>query len=161
MLTAIVVLPTPPFGLKTMTIWPRCSSGSSGPPPIARLVLLQFRPHDPAVGVLDRDLRPDEHGLYSPPERLGRVGASEVLVVDAASPGQAHAIEGAGGHDHQRRDVAILVVEQRIHLKRSVEVVLAVQDGDADVAAPVQQRFEVVGGLDLDRLIAGLERAAC
>ena len=73
-----------------------------------------------------------------------------------ARAGQAHTVKGTSRHDHQRRDVAIVVVEQRVHLQRAIEVVLAVENGDSDVVPGVQQLLEVVCSLDLDRLVSGL-----
>jgi hypothetical protein len=49
-------------------------------------------------------------------------------------------------------------VEEGVHLERPVEVVLAVQDGYADIAAGVEERFEVVGARDWDRLVASLSQ---
>jgi hypothetical protein len=72
--------------------------------------------------------------------------------------GKAHPIEGTSRHYHKRRDVAALLVKEGVHLERSVEVVLAVEDRDADIVALVQQGFQTLGGLDLDRLIAGLSQ---
>jgi hypothetical protein len=118
--------------------------------------LLDRRLDDAGVDVFNRDFGPDEHRLDPPPQRLGRIGAGEVLVVDACLAGQAHSIEGPRGDHHQGRDVPVLVVEQGVHLQGPVEFVLAVEDGYADVPAIVQQLLEFVGGLDLDRLIAGL-----
>ena len=108
--------------------------------------------------VLHGGFGPDEHGLDAPAERFGRVGASEVLVVGARTPAQTHSIEGSRCYDHQRWDVAVLIVQQRIHLEGPVEVVLAVEDRYADVVPGVQQCLELVSRLHLDRRVAGLRK---
>jgi citrate lyase synthetase len=91
------------------------------------------------------------------------IRAREVLVVDPRLAGQAHTIESSGRDHHQGGDVAILFVEQRVHLERPVEVVLTVENGHADVAALGQQDLEVLRCLDVDGVISGLGklRADC
>ena len=49
-----------------------------------------------------------------------------------------------------------VLVEERVVLERRVEVALAVEDRDRDVAARGEQRLELVGPADRDRLEAGL-----
>jgi hypothetical protein len=47
-------------------------------------------------------------------------------------------------------------VEHRVHLEGPVEVVLAIEDGNAYVAAQTQEVFQVVRCPDFDRLVASL-----
>jgi len=43
-------------------------------------------------------------------------------------------------------------MEEAVHLDRSIEVVLPVQDGHADVTAQVEKSFELLGGVDGNRV---------
>jgi hypothetical protein len=47
-------------------------------------------------------------------------------------------------------------MEAGIHLKRSVEIVLAIQNRHVDVVAATQQRFQLDAAADLDGLVTGL-----
>jgi len=49
-------------------------------------------------------------------------------------------------------------MEEAVHLDRSIEVVLPVQDGHADVTAQVEKSFELLGGVDGNRVVAGLSQ---
>ena len=51
---------------------------------------------------------------------------------------------------------AAALVEERVVLERGVEVALAVEDRDGDVAAAREERLELVGRRDRDRVEAGL-----
>ena len=113
---------------------------------------------DTAGGIVGGDLGANEHRLDPPAQRLGGVGAGEILVADAGSSRQPHPVEGSGRHDHQRRDVAALIVEESVHLDRPIEVVLPVQDGNADVVALDEKDRELFGGVDRDRVVAGLHQ---
>ncbi len=121
----------------------------------------------PAVG-LDRSaledrpaavvdgLAADEHRLDAPAERLGGVGPGEVLVLDGTTHRLAgQPIEGARRDDHERRDGAAALAQERVVLERLVEVGLAVQDGDADVATIHQEGFELLRLRDRDDLESG------
>ena len=131
---ATVVLPTPPFGLKTaMTVagcvQPSASSGAA----------LQDGP-----GAVVDGLAADAHRLDPPAQRLGGVGAGEVFVLDAAARTRAELVERPGRHDHERRDRPAAVAQETVELERSVEVGLAVKDRDRDVACAGQERLELV-----------------
>jgi hypothetical protein len=49
-------------------------------------------------------------------------------------------------------------VEERVHLQRPIEVVFAIEDGYADVAARIEEGFELVGARNPDRLVASLSQ---
>ena len=92
---ATVVLPTPPFGLKTaITVARRCQAPSSD------RAGLDHR----ARAVVDGH-RPDAHRLDPPAERVRRVRPGEELVA-GVGPGRArgHRVEGPRRQDHERRD---------------------------------------------------------
>jgi hypothetical protein len=93
----------------------------------------------------------DAHGLDAPAHRLGGVGARQVFVVVPGSAG-IEALEGALRDDHEGRDRLFLVVEDRVVLERLVEVRLAVEDRDGDVAPLGEDGFELVRPADGDRL---------
>ena len=94
-LVATVVLPTPPFGLKTaMTVARRVQPSACRSPP------WRIGP-----GAVVDGLAADAHRLDPPAQRLGRVGAGEVLVLDAArGPVGGQLVERARRDDHERRD---------------------------------------------------------
>jgi hypothetical protein len=93
----------------------------------------------------------DHHRLHPPAERLRRIGPGEVLIAD---PGKAavHAFERPGREDHEGGDVAPPFPQELVVLERRVEVGLAVEDGERDVAARLQVGRQVVRPLDHDRL---------
>ena len=122
---AIVVLPTPPFGLKTTTIGraglqPSVSIGPpwrTGPLPSSTVWL---RMH---IASTRQRIDSAEYGRV-------KYSSSTPLPPAAVQP-----VEGRGGDDHQGRDRAAALAEQRVVLERLVEVGLAVEDRDGDVAA--------------------------
>ena len=69
----MVVLPTPPFGLKTTTIVPL----RSDQPSIFDVRVVQDR----AAAVVD-GRPPDAHRFDAPADRVGREGSGQVLVFD-------------------------------------------------------------------------------
>jgi hypothetical protein len=54
--------------------------------------------------------------------------------------------------DHERRDAPAAVAQDRVVLERPIEVGFAVEDRDRDVAPGVDERLELVGLVDDDRL---------
>ena len=88
-LVATVVLPTPPFGLKTATMVARRAQ---------RVGLDRAALEDRADAVVD-GLAADAHRLDPPAQGLGGVGAGEVLVLDAL----AVALAAAGRASAARR----------------------------------------------------------
>ena len=146
MFVAIVVLPTPPLGLKTTTICARRPQSSRW----SGLGL-----HDRPAAVVD-GVGPDEHGLDAPAERLGRVGPGEVLVVERGlGDGRGQPVERAGRDDHEGRDRPPVLVEQGVVLERGPEVALPVEDGHRDIGARVEEGFHLVGRVDRDDLEPG------
>jgi hypothetical protein len=67
-----------------------------------------------------------------------------------------HALERARGEDHEGRDVAPVLAEELVVLERGVEVALAVEDGESDVAARREVSCQLVRPLDHDRIEVGL-----
>jgi hypothetical protein len=49
-------------------------------------------------------------------------------------------------------------VQESVHLKRLLESVLAIEDRQADIRTGREKSFELVGGVDFDRLETGLEQ---
>jgi hypothetical protein len=49
-------------------------------------------------------------------------------------------------------------VEEGVYLERTVEVVLAVEDGDTDVAPRIKNPLELVCRLDRDRFVPGFSK---
>ncbi len=145
-LIEIVVLPTPPFGLKITTIDARFVQAAESRPLSDSMI--------GPVPVID-GVRPDEHRLDPPAERIGAVGPGEVLVVDRRPrrrPGQL--LEVARRDDHERRDVPAGLVEERVVLERLVEVALAVEDGQGEVTPRVEQAGELLRRPDSDHVVA-------
>ena len=58
--------------------------------------------------------------------------------------------------DHQGRNLALRLVEQRVVLERRVEVVLAIEDGDGDVSATREEPLQFGGLRDRDGFQVGL-----
>ena len=135
---ATVVLPTPPFGLKTAMTVARVRPAVG----LDRAAL-----EDRAGAVVD-GLAADAHRLDPPAERLGGVGPGEVLVLDVARASEPSWSRARWRDDHERRDGPAGVAQQRVVLERLVEVGLAVEDRDRDVAAARQERLELVGVAD-------------
>ena len=74
-------------------------------------------------------------------------GRREILVFDTAAA-RVHPSERPVGHDHQGRDRLAVLAEQRVVLERLVEVGLAIEDRDGDVAAAGEQSLELIGVVD-------------
>ena len=111
---------------------------------------------DRAGAVVDRD-RADAHRLDAPAERLRGVRPGEELVLDhrpRRADGQA--VEGSRREDHERRDLAAAIAQQGVVLERGIEVALAVEDRDGDVAATGQGGLEVLGASDGQCVESGL-----
>src|SRR5688500_2366237 len=97
------------------------------------------------------------HRLDPPAQRIDRVRSAEVLVLDAAAGAQSRQpIECPRREDHQRRDLAPAVAEQRVVLERCVEVALAIENRDGDVAARPEERVQIVRAVDRDRIDRGV-----
>ena len=140
-LVAIVVLPTPPFGLKTtMTVARRAQqSDSTGPP-------WRIGPEPSSTVWLRMHIASTRQRSDSAEYGRVKYSSSTLLPSDWRQP-----IERPGRDDHQGRDRPAGVAEQAVVLERLVEVGLAVEDRDGDVAAAREQRLELVGVLDRDR----------
>ena len=106
---------------------------------------------DDRAGAVVDGHRADAHRLDPPADRVGGVGAGEELVGRVRAE---HPVDRARRHDHQRRDLPLALVEEPVVLERGVEVGLAVEDRDRDVVAVLEERLELVGRADGDRLEA-------
>ena len=104
---AIVVLPTPPFGLKTAMTVARAVQLSASSGPLCRT----------GPGAVVDGLAADAHRLDPPAQGLGGVGAREVLVLDAAAGTAAELIEGPRRDDHERGDGPPGVAQQPVVLE--------------------------------------------
>ena len=109
---------------------------------------------DRAFPVVD-GLGSDEHRLDPPAERFGRVGPGEVLVVQAGLADlTGQLLERPRRNDHEGRDVPAVLVEERIELDRLVEVALAVEHREGELAARVEERGELLGRGHRDDVVA-------
>ncbi len=88
-------------------------------------------------------LAADAHGLDAPAQRFGGIRAGEILVLDLTRT-WIEPREGALRDDHQGRDRPPAVAEQRVVLERLVEVGLAIEDRDGDIAPAGEQSLELV-----------------
>ena len=139
---AIVVLPTPPFGLKTaITVARRAQPSAVHVAPPWRTGPL------PSSTVWLRMHMASTRQRSDSAERAGEVSSSTLLAVGLL----VQRSKRPRRDDHQRRDGAAAVVQEPVVLERLVEVGLAVEDRDGDVAAVLEEGLELVGVLDRDR----------
>ena len=142
----MVVLPTPPFGLKTAIV-------VALPMPAAEVAALEDR----AAAVVD-GLAPDAHRLDPPADRVGRVGPREVFVERVGLWPAAQALEGARRDDGQGRDRPPGAGEHGVVGLGLGGIDLAIEDGQGDVATDVERLLELARRLDLDDLETGREQ---
>ena len=151
-LIEIVVLPTPPFGLNTQTT-------------VARFVqAAESRPlSDSMIGPLPSSTVWARMSMASTRQRsesaqYGRVKYSSLIVAFVVVADEL--LEVPRRDDHQGRDVAAVLVEQRVVLERLVEVALAIEDREGEVAARLEQGPELLGRGDGDDVVAGSRELA-
>ena len=145
-LVATVVLPTPPFGLKIATMVARRAQLSASIGPLWRTGPLPSSTVWLRMSIASTRQRRDS-------AEYGRVKYSSSTAPPIGWVGQA--IEGARRDDHERRDGAAALAQERVVLEGLVEVRLAVEDGHADVASVDEERLELVRLRDGDHLEAG------
>ena len=123
---AMVVLPTPPFGLKTTMIVPRGRSS----PRSRRWPFWRIGPLPSSTVWLRMHIASTRQRIESGVSRAG-----QVLVLGAVASCPASRSNESARDDHQGRDRRLAVVEDGVVLERLVEVGLAVEDGDRDIGA--------------------------
>ena len=142
MFVAIVVLPTPPFGLKTTTIWARHGPQSSR--------WNGFGLHDRTAAVVDGV----GHGGASPRSASGvtpPIRPGEVLVVERRlGDRRGQPVECPGRNDHEGRDRPSTFVEEGVVLERLPEIAFPVEDRDGDVRTRVEPGPPIWSGVSTE-----------
>jgi hypothetical protein len=99
--------------------------------------------HDRTIGVVGRDLGPDEHGLDAPADRVGVEGPGDDLVVGGDPVVGKEDVELGVPHHDEQGDRTLAQAKAGDCLEQGSRIVAGVENGQPDRQLGLEDRSQV------------------